>query len=71
MGLGGLASICQQLVAHGRNAGTPVAIISKGTTPEQQVLKGTLETITGLAARTQVQTPTLIIVGEVVDFNRS
>ena len=71
MGLGGLASICQQLVAHGRNSGTPVAIISKGTTPEQQVLKGTLETITGLAARTQVQTPTLIIVGEVVDFNRS
>jgi uroporphyrin-III C-methyltransferase/precorrin-2 dehydrogenase/sirohydrochlorin ferrochelatase len=71
MGLGGLASICQQLVAHGRNAGTPVAIISKGTTPEQQVLKGTLETITGLAARTQLQTPTLIIVGEVVDFNRS
>lgn len=71
MGLGGLASICQQLVAHGRDAGTPVAIVSKGTTPEQQVLKGTLETITGLVARTQIQTPTLIIVGEVVDFNRS
>lgn len=71
MGLGGLASICQQLVAHGRDAGTPVAIVSKGTTPEQQVLKGTLETITGLVARTQVQTPTLIIVGEVVAFNRS
>jgi len=71
MGLGGLAYICQQLVAHGRDARTPVAIISKGTTPEQQVFKGTLETITGLAARTQVQTPTLIIVGEVVDFNRS
>ena len=71
MGLGGLASICQQLVAHGRDAGTPVAIISKGTTPEQQVFKGTLETITGIAARAQVQSPTLIIVGEVVDFNRS
>jgi uroporphyrin-III C-methyltransferase/precorrin-2 dehydrogenase/sirohydrochlorin ferrochelatase len=71
MGLGGLAHICQQLVAHGRDARTPVAIISKGTTPEQQVFKGTLETITGLAARTRVQTPTLIIVGEVVDFNRS
>jgi uroporphyrin-III C-methyltransferase / precorrin-2 dehydrogenase / sirohydrochlorin ferrochelatase len=71
MGLGGLASICQQLVAHGRDAATPVAIVSKGTTPEQRVLKGTLETITGLVARTQVQTPTLIIVGEVVDFNRS
>ena len=45
-----------------------VPIVSKGTTPEQQVLKGTLETMPGLVARTQIQTPTLIIVGEVVNF---
>lgn len=68
MGLGGLATICQQLMNAGRNPSTPVAIVSKGTTPEQQVLKGTLESIPGLVARTQIQTPTLIIVGEVVDF---
>ena len=71
MGLGGLSSICQQLVAHGRNASTPVAVISKGTTPDQRVLRGTLETISGLAARTHIQSPTLIIVGEVVDFSRN
>ena len=71
MGLGGLSSICQQLVAHGRNASTPVAVISKGTTPDQRVLRGTLETIFGLAARTHIQSPTLIIVGEVVDFSRN
>lgn len=69
MGLGGLASICQQLVAHGRSPDTPIAIISKGTTPEQQILKGTLETIPGLAARAQIVTPTLIIVGRVVNFS--
>ncbi len=68
MGLGGLSTICQQMVKHGRAASTPVAIISKGTTPEQQVLKGTLETMPGLVARTQIQSPTLIIVGEVVNF---
>jgi len=68
MGLGGLSTICQQLIAHGRSADTPIAIISKGTTPEQQILKGTLETMPGLVARTQIQTPTLIIVGAVVDF---
>ena len=68
MGLGGLATICRQLVSHGRRADTPIAIVSKGTTPEQRVLKGTLETMPGLVARTQIETPTLIIVGEVVNF---
>ena len=68
MGLGGLATICRQLVSHGRSPDTPIAIISRGTTPEQQLLKATLETMPGLVARTQIQTPTLIIVGAVVAF---
>ena len=71
MGLGGLTSICSQLIRHGRNANTPVAIVSRGTTPDQQVLKGTLETMPGLVARTQIQSPTLIIVGQVVNFAAS
>lgn len=69
MGLGGLATICAQLMKAGRDAATPIAIVSKGTTPEQQVLKGTLESMPGLVARTQIQTPTLIIVGDVVNFS--
>ena len=71
MGLGGLTSICTQLIRHGREAATPVAIVSKGTTPEQQVLKGNLETMPGLVARTQIQSPTLIIVGQVINFAAS
>ena len=70
MGLGGLATICAQLIKAGRDASTPIAIVSKGTTPEQQVLKGTLESMPGLVARTQIQTPTLIIVGDVVNFSK-
>lgn len=68
MGLGGLASICQQMIRHGRDPDTPIAIVSKGTTPEQRVLKSTLEAMPGLVARTQIESPTLIIVGEVVNF---
>ncbi len=66
MGLGGLASICQQLIAHGKSAATPIAIISKGTTPEQKVARGNLETIVKLVAQMEIESPTLIIVGEVV-----
>ena len=66
MGLGGLASICQQLIAHGKSAATPIAIISKGTTPDQKVAKGNLETIVKLVAQMEIESPTLIIVGEVV-----
>lgn len=70
MGLGGLGAICQNLMSHGLSAGTPVAIVSKGTTPEQKVVRGNLETIGGLVARMQIDTPTLIIVGSVVDLRR-
>ena len=69
MGLGGLVTICRQLLAHGRAADTPIAVISKGTRPDQQILKATLETMPGLVARTQIQTPTLIIVGPVVNLS--
>jgi uroporphyrin-III C-methyltransferase / precorrin-2 dehydrogenase / sirohydrochlorin ferrochelatase len=68
MGLGGLASICQQLMRHGMPADMPIAVVSKGTTPEQKVVHGNLETISGLVARVQIETPTLIIVGRVVSL---
>lgn len=66
MGLGGLAQICEKLIYHGRDAETPVAVVSKGTTPEQQVLVGSLATIVDQVKRSEVSRPTLTIVGEVV-----
>ena len=71
MGLGGLASICEQLINHGMSQAMPIAVVSKGTTPEQKVLRGTLETIVGQVASTPLETPTLIIVGEVAGLSRS
>lgn len=68
MGLTGLATICQQLVAHGRDAKTPVALIERGTTPAQQTYVGTLETIVGMVAKQTIHPPTLIIVGSVVSL---
>lgn len=66
MGLVGLPIICEQLIAHGMTEDTPVALVSKGTTPEQQVVTGNLETIVPRVHEEAVQAPTLVIVGHVV-----
>jgi uroporphyrin-III C-methyltransferase/precorrin-2 dehydrogenase/sirohydrochlorin ferrochelatase len=66
MGLQGLESICRELTRHGLPAGTPVALIQQGTTPQHRVLTGTLGTMPGIVAREAIKPPTLIIVGNVV-----
>lgn len=66
MGLVSLGPIREKLLAHGLAASTPVAMISKGTTPEQQVIIGTLGNIEGKLVEQPLPPPTLIIVGEVV-----
>ncbi len=66
MGLVGLPIIAEQLVAHGMKADMPVALVARGTTPEQQVVTGTLSTIVERVESAQVRAPTIIIVGEIV-----
>lgn len=66
MGLVGLEKICERLIEHGQRADMPVALISKGTTPEQKVVVGTLADIASKVTEHQIQAPTLTIIGEVV-----
>ncbi len=66
MGLVSLGPIREQLLAHGLGSDTPVAMISKGTTAQQQVITGTLSNIVEKLADHPLPAPTLIIVGEVV-----
>jgi len=68
MGLVGLPIICQQLIAHGRAATTPAALIQQGTTQNQRVFTGTLANLAELVAEHEVHAPTLVIVGEVVQL---
>ena len=68
MGLGGLANICEQLIQHGRDTSTPIAIVASGTTPNQKVVVGDLGDIATRVESAQLSRPTLIIVGEVVAF---
>ncbi|MBW7469968.1 uroporphyrinogen-III C-methyltransferase [Marinobacter sp. M216] len=66
MGLVGLPIICRQLVSHGMSRDMPVALVSKGTTPEQLVITGTLTDIVERVEAQPVQPPTLVIIGHVV-----
>ena len=71
MGLVGLNKICQELIAHGMETNMPVALIQQGTTVNQEVLTGTLQTLPGITKNRQINPPTLIIVGEVVQLHNT
>lgn len=66
MGLVGLPIICRELARHGMKPDMPVALVSKGTTPDQKVVVGTLSTIVDRVEESDVQPPTLVIIGDVV-----
>ena len=69
MGLKGLVTLCDEMKKHGLPGSTPAAIVQQGTTLNQRVVTGTLDTLPGLAATAQLKPPTLIIVGEVVKLH--
>ena len=66
MALVGARHLSEQLIAHGMRGDMPVALVEKGTTPEQQVYVTTLAGLPDLVENTMIHAPTLIIVGEVV-----
>ncbi len=66
MGLHNLPKISKKLMEIGKSTDYPVAVISKGTTPEQTVVVGTLENIVEKAK--DIPTPALIVVGRVVEL---
>jgi len=66
MGLGSLDATCASLVAAGRDATTPAAVISRATTPDERVVFGTLANIAERASAASLEAPALFIVGEVV-----
>ncbi len=57
------AEISAQLIAHGRDSATPVAVISRGTRDDQQTITGTLQQLEHLAKDAPM--PALLVVGEV------
>jgi uroporphyrin-III C-methyltransferase len=71
MGVAALPRITETLISHGRDPATPVAIIERGTLPDERVLTTTLDRAAAVAATAQVQAPATIVVGEVVHLRQT
>lgn len=65
MGLNGLADIVRELQAHGAPASRAAAVIEQGTRDNQRVIVATLATLVDEVRAAKVQSPALLIVGEV------
>ncbi len=68
MGLNKLAEIRDRLLAAGRAADTPAAVIASGTWRDERVVSAPLADLPEAAAAAQVVSPALVVVGDVVAF---
>jgi len=66
MGLTWSAELSRQLIASGRAPQTPLAIVERGTRADQRVIVTRLDRLAQTVAAEKPQSPSLLIVGEVV-----
>ncbi|MEU4792915.1 uroporphyrinogen-III C-methyltransferase [Micromonospora tulbaghiae] len=66
MGLKNLAAIAATLIAHGKPAETPAAVIQEGTTAAQRTLRSTLGTVAADVEAAALRPPAIVVVGDVV-----
>lgn len=71
MGIKNLPSITANLMKHGRDPQTPVAIVRWASMPYQQSVVGTLENIAAIVEKKGIKPPALTIVGDVVRYRDS
>ncbi|MFE0728894.1 uroporphyrinogen-III C-methyltransferase [Streptomyces antibioticus] len=66
MGVDKIGKIAEALIAHGKPADTPVALVQEGTTATQRRVDATLATVGERVRSEDVRPPAVIIVGPVV-----
>jgi uroporphyrinogen III methyltransferase / synthase len=71
MGFANLPMIAHKLIEHGMSGDRGVAVISKATTFEQRTVTGTLRNIEARVAEEKLETPALIVVGDVVTLHET
>ena len=69
MGVKMLGRNAEELIKHGKDPNTPVAVIERGTRSDQRVTIGTLTNIAGLAIERRVKAPAITVIGDVVKLH--
>ena len=70
MGTESLPGIARTLIARGRPADTPVALIHRGTTPEQETLISSLDALAALPGPVPLPAPVTAVIGDVVGLRK-
>ncbi len=65
MGLKSIRQNMKALIQAGKDPKTPVAVIEKGTLPEQRTITGTIKDIAGKVGRARIEAPVVIVVGTI------
>lgn len=68
MGVERIGIIARELISHGMDAGTPVAMTRWGTTGKQTTITGTLTTIADVVKESGFKAPAVTIIGTVVNL---
>lgn len=58
-----------ELMKYGKDPKTPVALIERGTRPDQRVTIGVLEDIVSIASERKVKAPAITVIGDVVKLH--
>jgi uroporphyrin-III C-methyltransferase/precorrin-2 dehydrogenase/sirohydrochlorin ferrochelatase len=66
MGLKNLPRIAERLIAEGRPASTPAAVVQEGSTAHQRSLTSTLGAIAEETASAGIRPPAVVVIGDVV-----
>lgn len=69
MGLNNLDKIVENLINNGKDKSTPSAVVMRGTSSKQKKVVGTLENISEKVKEAALESPCIIVVGEVVTLN--
>ncbi len=69
MGVSMLERNVKELTKHGKPSETPVAVIERGTRPDQRATIGTLADIVGLCKERKVKAPAITVIGDVVKLH--
>ncbi len=67
MAMGNLAQIVDRLIAAGKSADTPAAVIQNATLPNQNLAQGTLSKIDAICKKQGLAAPAIVIIGKAAE----